>query len=89
MNAIVTFPRETDELWPFTVLVDEQATTTGVETCITEYGGRPSSWTPAVVRDGKTCVRIAALGRGDYQLWVRGQRGDEDAVLDLGPFRVS
>ena len=78
-------PRETDELWPFTVLVDQQPVTTGVQACITAYGARPSEsdWTDAVVRDGKTYLRVSGRAPGD-QAWARGTRGDEHAVIFRG-----
>ena len=81
----IAAPRETDELWPFTVLVDQQPVTTGVEVCITPYGLRPlaGDWTDAVIRDGKTHLRVAGRVPGD-QAWARLTRGDEHAVMLLG-----
>ena len=86
---MIDTPHETDELRPFTVLVDGQPTTTGVETCVTLRAARPGVWLPAVVRDGKTLVRIAGLARGVYRVWARVTRGDETVVLDLGLIEIS
>jgi hypothetical protein len=84
-------PHETNELRPFTVTVDGTLVTTGVEVAITANTARPldSSWGPAVVRDGKTLMRISDLAKGDFRAWARVARGDETAVIDLGFFSTS
>lgn len=77
-------PRETDEYRSFTVTGDDQVLTTNVEVCVVPYGDRPSSWTTAQVRDGKTTVHIAGLTRGDYDVYARPTFGDEKPVIYLG-----
>lgn len=78
-------PRETDELWPFEAEVDGLVVTSGVKTCVTTGKVRPTSWTPAVIRDGRTLLRIASLDRGAYHAWAQVTRDDEVAVIYLGP----
>lgn len=88
-TAANTIPRESVEWRPFTVTVDGIAVTTGVETALTTGTLRPTTWTSAPVRDGKTLIRIAALMPGVYRAWARVTRSDETAVVDLGYFSIS
>lgn len=83
-------PHETDELRPFTVLVNQQPITTadGVKACIVQAGDRPTVWVDPVVRDGKTLMRVAGLARGAYDTWAQVSRGDEVAVIYLGRLYV-
>lgn len=84
-------PHESNELRIVTVLVDGQPVTSGVEVCITTLQVRPveGGWAAATVRDGKTLVRVAGLTSDIYRVWARVTRGDEVAVIDLGPLSLS
>lgn len=84
-------PRETDEYRSFTV-TDQwngQAVTDGVEVCIVALGARPTGWALAVVRSGRTTVRIAGLSRGTYDVYARLTVGEEKPVVYLGRLSIS
>lgn len=84
-----TIPRESVEWRPFTVTVNGAVVTTGVETAVTLAAARPTTWTPATVRDGRTLIHVGGFTAGIYRAWARITRSDETAVVDLGYLTIS
>lgn len=83
-------PRETDELMPFEVTLDGAPVTEGIAVCIVPEGpGRPGTWAPATVQDGKTYARVAGLQAGFYRLYVQVTTGGETPVINCGLFEIS
>jgi hypothetical protein len=82
-----TYPRETTEFVHVVVTVDGQPVTDGVAFSVvprTTAKPRPTSWTPAVVIDGKTGWLLQPGEPGDLQVWARVTDNPEVPVLDCG-----
>lgn len=87
---VLQVPRETVEFSEVTVTLDGTVRTTGVEFAVTpDNNSRPTTWAPAVVRNGKTGLLISGRSPGSYRIFARITDGTDQVVRDVGIFVVS
>ncbi len=85
-----TVPRETNETFPFEVLVDGTPHLTNVEWSLVHDSDRPVAWTPATVVGGSLRFAIADLTAGRWRLFARITEGGGDVpVIDVGVIVVT
>jgi hypothetical protein len=84
---MTSYPRETTEFVAYDIKVDGVPVADGVAFSVvprTTAKPRPSTWTPAVVIDGKTGWLLEPGEPGDLQVWARVTDNPEVPVLDCG-----
>ena len=82
-----TYPRETTEFVHIVVTVDGQPVTDNVSFSVvprTTGKPRPTTWTPAMLLDGRTGLLLGPAQPGELQVWARVTDAPETPVIDCG-----
>ncbi len=81
------YPSDTNEWAAISVTVNDVVITTGVEFAILPVGSSAAkTWTPAVIRDGKTGVQITGFAVGFYEISARVTSAPDLVVIDCDTF---
>jgi len=83
------YPRETKELQPFRVEVDNVEVTTGVKVAVIRPATRPTTWTDPITLDsGGLAVLIDDLELGVWNIWAQVTTDHEIVVILCGDFKI-
>ena len=84
-----TYPRETVEFQPVTVLIDGAPVTAGVTFAVVAYGDRPVTFTAPVTLGGQIGVMVSGLVPGMWVVWAQVADAPEMVIIDTGAFTVT
>lgn len=81
------YPHDTNEWAAVPVTANDVIVTTGVEYAVLPVGSDAAkTWTPAVIREGKTGIQITGLAVGFYEISARVTSAPDLVVVDCGTF---